>query len=139
MSLTIAKAKDTKACLAIRRSVFIEEQGVAETLELEGETPACLHYLACDGETPLATLRITPMGTVAKIERVAVLKSARGKGIGASLMRHVLVALRAKGFTEAKLGSQIAAQAFYERLGFTAYGAPFLDAGIPHIMMSSAL
>jgi predicted GNAT family N-acyltransferase len=34
------------------------------------------------------------------------------------------------------LGAQLKAISFYERLGFTAFGEVFLDAGIEHRMMS---
>ena len=139
MTLTITQTDDIAPCLAIRRTVFIEEQGVAEEIELEGDVPSCLHYLAETDGTPVATLRITPKGTIAKIERVAVLAQARGTGIGAHLMRHVMADLPQKGFTEVHLGSQIVAQQFYAKLGFTTYGDTFLDADIPHIMMMRPL
>ena len=136
--MTFTETKDLAYCLAIRRRVFIEEQGVAEALELEGDGPACLYYLAGD-PAPVATLRVTPKDHVAKIERVAVLRTARGTGVGAALMRHVIHDLAQKGFTEARLGSQRAAEAFYVKLGFEAFGEEFLDADIPHIMMKRAL
>ena len=39
------------------------------------------------------------------------------------------------GVTRAALGAQLDALGFYERLGFTAYGDVFDDAGIDHRMM----
>ena len=43
------------------------------------------------------------------------------------------------GVTKVKLGAQTHALGFYERLGFTAYGPEFDDAGIPHREMVLAL
>lgn len=136
--MKIFETQDLETCVAIRRDVFIDEQGVSEAIELEGDGAHCLYYLAAS-DAPVATLRITPKGDVAKIERVAVLPNARGIGIGAALMRYVMADLAAKGFAEALLGSQRSAQPFYDKLGFIAYGKEFLDADIPHIMMKCAL
>ena len=139
MTLTVRETDDLATCLEIRRKVFIEEQEVDEAIEIDGRDPECLHFLALRNDAPLATLRITAKGHIAKIERVAVLLEARGTGTGAALMTKVMGALKSKGFTEAHLGSQISAQVFYEKLGFTPYGETFLDADIPHIMMQRPL
>ena len=98
-----------------------------------------MHFLAYEDGTPVATLRVTPQGDAAKIERVAVLDHLRGTGVGAQLVRTALEKLKAKGFTSAKLGSQLSAIGFYEKLGFVAFGPEFDDAGIPHRMMTRDL
>ena len=133
------ETQDTAPCLEIRRIVFIDEQEVPEALETEGEGPHCLHYLTFLGNQPIGTLRITPKPDYAKVERVAILKEARGTGAGAALMRYVLSDLAKKGYSEARLGSQISAQGFYEKLGFEPFGEIFVDADIDHIMMKRAL
>jgi len=62
-----------------------------------------------------------------------VLKSARGTGLGAALINEAIAIARARpGVTEAKLGAQIQALGFYEKLGFTAVGPVYDDAGIDH-------
>lgn len=137
--MRIEQTQDRATCLAIRHVVFVQEQDVPPELEVHGETTECLHFLGVVDGTPVATLRITPLGDTAKVERVAVLKAHRGKGAGGDLIRHVLDEMRALGFTKAKLGSQTVATGFYENLGFQAFGAPFVDAGIEHIMMERAL
>ena len=43
------------------------------------------------------------------------------------------------GITRAKLGAQTHALGFYEKLGFTAYGPVYDDAGIPHRDMTRDL
>ncbi len=43
------------------------------------------------------------------------------------------------GLTRARLGAQILAQGFHERLGFTLAGPVYTDAGIPHGDMVLAL
>ena len=131
---------DLAPCLAIRRSVFIEEQNVSEAEEVDGRDAECLHYLTVmDGE-PVATARVLPLGDVAKIQRVAVLEKMRLRYLGSELMRFIIADLAQDArFSSAKLGSQTHAIGFYEKLGFTAYGPEYDDAGIPHRDMRIAL
>lgn len=137
--LRIARATDLAAPLAIRMAVFVDEQGVSEAEEIDGEDGACLHWLATDAEGPVATLRVRLAGDRAKVQRVAVLARARGAGVGAALMRAVMAELAGMGVARAVLGAQVAAIGFYERLGFAAYGPVYDDAGIPHRDMARDL
>ena len=123
---------DRAACLSVRHAVFCGEQGVLADEEQDGRDPDCLHVLGTDGQGAVAALRVLPKGDWAKVQRVAVLSRARGTGTGAALMRWTLERLPVRGFTGAVLGSQTHALGFYERLGFAAEGAEYLDARIPH-------
>lgn len=130
---------DWEACYAIRKTVFVEEQAVPLELELDEYDDVATHFLLRDGDAPLATARLLDKHGLAKIGRVAVLKEARGRGLGLVLMRAVLEEARRQGFTEAVLDSQTYAIPFYERLGFVAEGEEFDDAGIPHYLMRRRL
>ena len=127
----ISRTDNLKACLSIRREVFIQGQNVPEEIEIDGEDPDCIQYLATVNGAPAATARVKPLGTTAKIQRVAVLDAHRGTGLGAQLMRFILDDLRSE-FNDALLGSQVHAIGFYEKLGFKVFGPEFDDAGIPH-------
>ncbi|MGM0982386.1 MAG: GNAT family N-acetyltransferase [Pseudomonadota bacterium] len=113
----------------IRRRVFIEEQQVPREEEWDGRDVDCRHFLALHDGIPLGTARLLPD---AHIGRVAVLVEARGLGIGVALMRAAIEAARRDGHARVELAAQTHALAFYEPLGFLAYGDEFLDAGIPH-------
>ena len=139
MTAVVERVADIAAPLAIRAEVFMREQGVSLADEVDGADPDCLHWLMSDADGPVATLRVMPLGEVAKIQRVAVLPRARGTGLGARLMAHVMDELRAMGFRTALLGAQTGALGFYERLGFAAHGPVYDDAGIPHRDMTRAL
>ncbi|MYS48389.1 GNAT family N-acetyltransferase, partial [Streptomyces sp. SID5998] len=76
---------------------------------------------------------------VGSLGRLAVVKEARGLGVGVALVRAVEEAARARGLTAVDLHAQTHALGFYERLGYTAYGPEFPDAGIPHRAMRRAL
>lgn len=141
MQITRATTEaELKTCLEIRRVVFIEEQDVSEHEEVDGKDPDCLHYLLFHDDVPTATARILPLGSKAKIQRVAVLKQGRSGGIGSKLMKFILDDLRkTHDFKTAVLGSQTHAIGFYEKLGFKAFGPEYDDAGIPHRDMSITL
>jgi len=126
---------------AIRRIVFVEEQGVSEEIEIDGLDDQAEHLLAVIEGRPVGTLRMRLFdgGRIAKIERVAVLAQARGRQVGEALMRAVLTQARARGAAEAKVHAQTVVQDFYTRLGFVAVGAEFEEDGIAHIAMMLSL
>lgn len=122
---------------AIRRRVFVVEQGIGEALEFDARDDEARHLLASvDGE-PAGTLRIRLLegGRVAKIERVAVLPAQRRHRVGRALMVAALDLARARGASEARVHAQTVVTAFYAGLGFVATGAVFEEDGIPHIAM----
>lgn len=133
MSLDVSLTDDLALCHALRRVVFIEEQNVPASEEVDGRDADALHVLArLDGE-PVGCARILLIGETGKIGRVCVLRDQRGRGIGVALIEAALGVLRAQpGITRAKLGSQTHAIGFYEKLGFQPVGAEYLDAGIAH-------
>ena len=141
----LATESELADCLAIRRRVFIEEQQVDETLEVDGQDPDALQFITTILDTPVATARVRIVddpekGRIAKIERVAVLPEYRGKSIGKRLMMHIIAHLKKNdGIAAAMLGAQEHAIPFYEKLGFAAMNTPYMDAGIPHDKMILAL
>lgn len=132
MTIQITPTRDIATCRQLRRVVFIEEQGVPEADEIDDKDDAAIHLLATENGTPVGSARLLIMGDTGKIGRVCVLKSHRGTGLGAALIRAAITELRIHGLTRAKLGSQTHAIGFYARLGFTATGPEYIDAGIPH-------
>lgn len=126
-------------CLGIRRIVFVQGQDVPEDLEVDGLDEGCVHALVrLDGD-PVGTARMREVDGVAKVERVAVLAERRGLGLGRALMDVLEAEAVRQGLPRAKLHAQTAVIPFYERLGYTAYGEVFMDAGIPHRAMVKPL
>lgn len=131
---------DIAACQTLRRTVFIEEQGVSEDLEIDGLDGACAHVLATRSGVPIATGRIRHLDHVAKIQRVCVLPDYRGEGVGAAVMRLILSTIAADPSVRvARLGAQVDALDFYRKLGFTPAGPEYMEAGIRHQDMEIAL
>ena len=125
---------------SVRQAVFQQEQGVAPELEFDGQDEAAQHLLAFWDHRPVGTTRIRLLGKQsAKIERVAVLSEARGLGIGKQLMEKAFAFLQQQQVREAQVHAQLHVQDFYEKLGFVAEGAVFLEAEIPHVKMKKRL
>lgn len=136
----ISVVSDFAPCVALRRTVFIEEQGIAEADEIDTLDAEAIHILATDNGTPVGTARILLQGDIGKIGRICVLPSHRGTGLGQNIVRTALAHLKTiPGVTKAKLGAQNHAIGFYESLGFVAYGPFYDDAGIPHRDMQRPL
>jgi ElaA protein len=136
----ITETTDLTHCHALRRTVFIEEQNVSEADEMDGLDAEAIHLIAtCDGK-PAGTARLLIRGETGKVGRVAVLREHRGTGLGAAIMRQAEEALRSRpGVTRLYLSAQTQALPFYEKLGYTAYGPEYDDAGIPHRDMEKRL
>lgn len=140
MTIVISETKDLDACLALRFKVFVDEQAVPVEEERDALDAVATHLLATIDGTPMGTARIVWLDDTAKIGRVCVLKAARGTGLGKQLIEAAVdVAAHRDGIAKAKLGSQVHAIGFYEKLGFEVFGPVYLDAGIEHRDMVRAL
>jgi len=129
------------AAEAIRREVFIEEQGIPADMEWDAADASCLHALARNRfGRPLATGRMLEhVPGVAKIGRMAVLRPMRGTQIGRQVLDALMAEARKQGYREVLLHAQLAAENFYLRAGFQRRGQPFEEAGIGHVEMVRAL
>ena len=131
--MRIETTEDIDTCRALRRAVFIDEQGIREEDEWDDLDGQAIHLLVFQDGAPVGTARILTQGEVGKIGRVCVLPVARGTGLGRQLIRAGMDVLRARpGLTVVKLGAQTHAIGFYESLGFLVDGPIYDDAGIPH-------
>jgi predicted GNAT family N-acyltransferase len=138
---------DMREALAVRRAVFIEEQAVPETLEVDehdgdpADVTTALHVLVRNSGHAVATGRLLLefADGNAHVGRVAVLKEYRRQGYGRAVMEALQALARERGFAGITLAAQLHAIGFYERLGYVARGEVFLDAGIEHRWMDLEL
>jgi predicted GNAT family N-acyltransferase len=135
----LAGRQDISDALEIRREVFIEEQNVPEAREVDGLDEEANHYIYYEAGKAVGTARVRYIEGAAKIERVATLKSYRGKELGRALMNFILADLKRLGVRKVVLESQTYIEGFYKSLGFSRVGEEFEDAGMPHIKMVKEL
>jgi len=116
----------------VRRHVFVEGQGVSETIDFDGKDTSCAHLLLLVGDEAVGTLRIRKTEEGTKLERVAVLESYRGQKFGELLVRSALSLVSGPVYIHA----QTRIEGFYQKLGFiTEDPTVFYEADIPHITM----
>lgn len=116
----------------IRELVFIAEQGVPVALEFDGlDTLAQQLLVTIDGQY-VGTGRMLDDG---RIGRIAILKEARGLGLGKKVVQSLVNEAARLGYPRVYLGAQTQALDFYAKLGFTPFGEQYMDADIPHLAM----
>jgi predicted GNAT family N-acyltransferase len=118
----------------IRTTVFVEEEAIDQDDEYDGFDHLATHYLAWYGSDPAGTARWRRLtdGNF-RLERFAVLRPFRQKGVGTALMQTMLAELPHDHaiFVHA----QVKNLDFYQKLGFIVQGDPFEEAGILHVKM----
>lgn len=124
----------------IRKIVFQAEQGVDAALEFDGQDETSDHVVAYLDSQPVGTARIRYLDQkTAKIERLAVLPIARGKGIGKQIMEVALDIAAKKNIQEVVIHAQQYIIGLHQKLGFEPEGEIFEEAGIPHVKMRKKL
>ena len=118
----------------LRESVFVVEQD-CPYLELDGRDlePGTRHVWAEEAGLPMAYLRVLDDDGAARIGRVLVAGSHRGRGLADTLM---LRALDEIGARETRLDAQSYLAGWYTRFGFEQDGPEFVEDGIPHVPMT---
>ena len=142
--IEVKTEEQLQQCIAIRKEVFVDEQHVPiedECDEYDHLDAPAIHVLLMEEGEYAATGRIKLLDdSTAKMQRVAVRKPFRGKGIGRSLMLGLEQIARTHGLQTSVLDGQCHAEGFYHSLGYvTVSEEPFYDAGILHVRMEKKL
>lgn len=137
IEVRLASGKDIDICLRLRWTVYVEEQGVRPSDEVDlHDRKGAVHALARFDGIPCGTGRfIFARPGLAKIQRMAVIDDLRNRGVGHALLRFLEAEAVRRGARRFTLDAQVQARPFYEKAGYTASGEVFDDAGIPHIRM----
>jgi len=120
----------------LRYDVFVREQGFKPGWEPDEEDKVSRQFIAVSDGKVVATARYreSPKGQI-KIERVAVKRQQRKRGIGEGLLRFMVARIRKLELGRIWLRSQLEQQPFYEKCGFTSVYKPYDKYGVPHIDM----
>ena len=93
-----------------------------------------------DGERVIGTARVLFLAAnQAKLERRAILKPFRRKGIGRRLIYYLNEELSKRQVEQVVLHAQYSVVAFYKSCGFAESDSPFWEVDIKHVKMHSHL
>ncbi|MBB6500019.1 GNAT family N-acetyltransferase [Pedobacter cryoconitis] len=129
----IRTKEELESALAVRRKVFVEEQGCPPELELENEDVST-HFLALMDNQPCGACRWRKTDKGYKLERFAVLKEYRGKRVGQALVAAALDDIP-YNTENIYLNAQSDAVSLYAKFGFAIEGEEFEEAGMKHFRM----
>lgn len=144
MKPTVEKVTDKEALeevFKIRELVFVIEQEVDPAEEYDEFEETSTHFLARLEGKPAGTARWRFTKNGVKMERFAVLKEARGKGVGQALVAAVLEDVKSRPESEGKtkyLHAQLTAMPLYAKFGFQKVGEMFEECNIQHFKMELA-
>lgn len=126
-------ARTAYALWRLRQQVFVVEQA-SPYPDLDGRDlePATRHVLAHDGDELVGCLRVLDDGSHARIGRVVVAPSVRGRGLARDLMDAAMAGI---GEREVRLDAQTGLTAFYASYGFEVSGAESVEDGVAHVPM----
>ena len=138
--IIVTSDEQLEQCLAVRMEVFVKEQQVPRDLEvdeLDASWEACKHFLLLDDSKPVAAGRYRLYDEqTAKLQRIAVLSTYRGHGLGRQLIELMEKEISEHNISAIILDAQLSAETFYRKLGYvTESEETFLDAGILHVRM----
>ncbi len=132
---------DLDAGYALRRDVFEVEQNIPRPLDRDPWDYSADHVVAYDeAGRCVGTGRVVRMDArTCQIGRMAVPASHRKHGVGAAVLDALERMAALRGWREAIVHSQLPAEAFYRNRGYAREGEPFLDQGVPHVLVRKKL
>ncbi|PIC76181.1 GNAT family N-acetyltransferase [Sporosarcina sp. P19] len=133
---------DLQKSFDIRKAVFVQEQQVPEEDEFDEFdvlNELCEHILVEHEGLAIASGRLRVVNGVGKLERICVLASHRGLGVGKVIVEGLEDVAKEKEIASLKLHGQTHAEEFYRKLGYKNTSDIFMEDGIPHIVMEKKL
>lgn len=141
------------AARSVRLAVFVGEQGIPESEEWDADDATAVHAvvrnlagltlatgrLILSGEPQASEASALATSGLARIGRMAVLRSARGIGLGREVLQALIAQARERGVRHIGIHAQLSAMPLYAQAGFVPEGAVFDEVGIPHQRMTLAL
>lgn len=89
-----------EAMKTVRREVFVEEMGIPESKEFDGNDHTATHIVALSDGKPVGTMRMRFFPNFAKFERMAVIKEFRKSDISDRIMNFGFEHCAEKGYTQ---------------------------------------
>ena len=128
--------------VAIRNTVFVKGQGVPRSIEIDANEAYCIHFVLYDDKgKAAATVRLLPNKDLTQLtlQRMAVLDTYQGQGLGSILLKEAEDFAQEQGFQTISLHAQLSALKFYLNNGYQEVGNIFEEADIQHITVEKSL
>ena len=136
----VESADDFENALAVRLRVFVQEQSVPIEEEVDDQDNEAVHAVAELRGVIVATGRlILQQFPIVYIGRMAVDIDHRRHGIGGKLLIFLENHARDLGGGKVILHAQEYVKSFYVSHGYEEQGEVFMEANIPHVLMSKDL
>ena len=124
--------------LKLRQEVFIVEQN-CPYLDNDGKDVYAHHLMGYFEDELVAYSRLLPINISyeeVSIGRVVTATKHRGRDFGKLLMQKSIAELeRMYGMVPIRIGAQAYLKKFYESFGFEDLNEPYMEDGIPHMIM----
>ena len=132
--------EEREAVKALRRRVFVEEQGVREEEEYDTYDDAAYHAVALHQGQVIGTGRLFQDASgQSLIGRMAIEASWRRRGVGGQVLAFLEREAVQRGFGRLVLHAQTYVKDFYAQHGYQVEGDVFMEAGIEHVLMAKTL
>lgn len=134
----ITNDEDLRKAFTIRKEVFVKEQGVPpddEFDQFDTLDGICEHILVFYNDQAVGTGRVRFLEDVSKLERICILEPYRNFGLGKVIIKALEEIVEERGAIQVKLHGQTHAEGFYTKLGYRTSSKPFMEDGIPHVLM----
>ena len=105
----------------------------------DGRDHESTHIVAVSAGRVIGTCRLLLRGDVAKLGRLAVEQSRRGRGVAAAILREADRVAMCQGADRIALHAQTYAEQLYRDNGYRERGARFVEEGIEHVAMEKLL
>lgn len=126
----------------LRWEIFVKEQQIHPEDEFDEKdaqkTPAFVVFRDEKMSQPIATIRYQPHPDFPQLiqpDRFCVVQNYRQQGIASRLLTLYEEKAQTEGYLGSRLSAESSAQNFYQKLGYTSLGRPYLEDGISCIQM----
>jgi predicted GNAT family N-acyltransferase len=127
---------ELRAALALRRLVFIDEQGIEAAEEFDHLDDEAVHLVALSEGVVIGTCRLLDAdGSRLRLGRMVVAAGQRRRGVAAAMLRAAETHARARGARAITLNAQTYACPLYRAAGYRVVGDTFMEAGLEHVKM----
>jgi len=111
-----ANDRELKEAFEVRKRVLVEEQGISEDMEIDNCDRKALHVVVTDTERVIGTARVIFLtANQAKLERMAILRPFRRRGIGSRIISFLNEELKNRQVEQVVLHAQYAVVAFFNQ------------------------